>query len=113
YFVPMFHSLQYLLVAWAMEVAERGADSKPSKITNSTFGWVTINLAGGALLFAGLPKIAEACGMPLLFATGVIIAGVQIHHFIVDGVIWKLRNPRVSAALAGKSKPLVLGRKAA
>ena len=32
-------------------------------------------------------------------AIGVLQSTVQIHHFFVDGVIWKLKNPRISAAL--------------
>ena len=38
-------------------------------------------------------------GIPLDLSVAVIIAGVQIHHFFVDGVIWKLRNPRVANPL--------------
>jgi hypothetical protein len=29
----------------------------------------------------------------------VVMAGVQIHHFFVDGVIWKIRNPRIGTLL--------------
>ncbi|MEZ4749073.1 MAG: hypothetical protein R3B54_00185 [Bdellovibrionota bacterium] len=46
-------------------------------------------------------------GFPLDFATGVAIAGVQIHHFFVDGVIWKLRNPAVAAPLMGSFSDLL------
>jgi hypothetical protein len=35
----------------------------------------------------------------LPFATGVVITGVQIHHFFVDGVIWKLKNKSVASPL--------------
>ncbi len=101
YFVPMFHSLQYLLIAWAMEVSERRKEGGRGKFFTwkATAVWSGVNLVGGAALFAGLPKLAELRGIPLPLATGVLIAGVQIHHFIVDGVIWKLRNPKVASPL--------------
>lgn len=102
YFVPMFHSLQYLFIVWAMELAERRKEEggKGWFFTwKKTAIWSTVNIAGGAALFAGLPKLAEMRGVPLPLATGVLIAGVQIHHFIVDGVIWKLRNPKVASPL--------------
>jgi hypothetical protein len=43
--------------------------------------------------------VARLGGYPLTFATGVLICGVQIHHFFVDGVIWKLKNKNVAAPL--------------
>jgi hypothetical protein len=30
---------------------------------------------------------------------GILAAAVNIHHFFVDGVIWKLRDPATSSAL--------------
>jgi len=32
---------------------------------------------------------------------------VQIHHFFVDGVVWKLKSTRVSAALTKNLKNVV------
>ena len=57
-------------------------------------------MLGGAVLFWALPRLlVEASGLPLSTVEGIAIAGVQIHHFFVDGVIWKLRDARVSAPL--------------
>lgn len=101
YFVPMFHSLQYLLVAWAMHLSERAREVKPTRgfAWRQSIQWASINILGGAALFWGLPQLAVWRGIALPLATGVLIAAVQIHHFIVDGVIWKLRNPKVAALL--------------
>ena len=38
-------------------------------------------------------------GFTLPFATAVVLSAVQIHHFFVDGVIWKLQQPAVSSPL--------------
>jgi hypothetical protein len=34
-------------------------------------------------------------------ATGVIFVAIQIHHFFVDGVIWKLKRSTVASPLLG------------
>ena len=39
------------------------------------------------------------CGFPWVTSFGVVWAAVNIHHFFVDGVIWKLREPATAAAL--------------
>lgn len=101
-FVPLFHSLQYLLIAWVVHLHERtpiasGATKLSRRwVARESMTWFVANLIGGAILFALLPRIANAAGIDLALATGVLIAGVQIHHFFVDGVIWKLRSPGVA-----------------
>jgi hypothetical protein len=101
-FVPLFHSLQYLLIAWAMQLKERfDADAlTPSRryVMHESGRWGCVNLLGGIGLFWALPRLA-APEVGLAMATGVVIAAVQIHHFFVDGVIWKLRSPSVSSPL--------------
>ncbi len=101
-FVPLFHSLQYLLIAWAMQLKERLDDGAlaPSRryVARETGRWGAVNVLIGIVLFWALPRLA-APEVGLALATAVIIAAVQIHHFFVDGVIWKLRNPRVSSPL--------------
>jgi len=103
-FVPAFHSLQYLLIAWGIQLQER-LDAAPRRASGRFVGyetarWYAINVAGGALLFWLLPRIFSwGAGTDLLFASGVVLAGVQIHHFFVDGVIWKLRHASVFSPL--------------
>jgi hypothetical protein len=103
-FVPFFHSLQYLLIAWSMQIRER-SDFKqitPSKkyVWQESFRWGAINIAGGAALFYFIPHwLSPVFKVSETFMIGVFIAGVQIHHFFVDGVIWKLRNKFVSSPL--------------
>jgi hypothetical protein len=104
-FVPGYHSLQYLLIAWAMHLKERLDMDKltPSRrfVALESIKWGVLNVALGALLFYGFPRLMHGLyNVDLFVATGIVIAGVQIHHFFVDGVIWKLRNPRVGQPLA-------------
>ncbi len=113
-FVPAFHSLQYLYIAWFMQLREKMGENNiapsPRYAVRESTGWLTVNLIGGAILFAALPWLgAKVSGLTLLTATGIVIAGVQIHHFFVDGVIWKLRNPKVAAPIMS-SLPDIVGR---
>jgi hypothetical protein len=102
-FVPFFHSLQYLLIAWLVQLKEKLdiTASTPSRryVFEETARWALINLAGGIFLFWVLPRLGERTGVTLAFSTAVILSAVQIHHFFVDGVIWKLKDPRVSSPL--------------
>ena len=103
-FVPFFHGLQYMLIAWGMQLKEK-MDLKqitPSRhyVVFETARWWGINLVIGLLLFKGMPMLfASLTGVTALFATGVVVAGIQIHHFFVDGVIWKLKRKTVSSPL--------------
>ena len=102
--VPFFHSVQYMLVAWAVQLAERrsaqGAPPSVRFVATETARWWLLNVAFGLGLFVGLPYLYQAAtGIELGVAMAVGAAAVQIHHFFVDGVIWKLRNSRIAAPL--------------
>ena len=102
-FVPLFHSLQYLLIAWSMQLHLRaGTRPVPSAsrfVITESARWGVVNFVGGALLFYLLPHFFGMLGWDLSFATAIILAAVQIHHFFVDGVIWKLKDKSVSSPL--------------
>ena len=71
-----------------------------SYVVWETLRWGLINYAGGVMLFFILPALmARQMNLNLLFATGVTMAAVQIHHFFVDGVIWKLKRKTVASPL--------------
>jgi hypothetical protein len=101
--VPLFHSLQYLLVAAIMQVKVRAdaAAGEPSRrwIRSEVVRWGVRNIAGGILLFVALPLLFAGTGVPALTAFAILTAAVNIHHFFVDGVIWKLRDASTSSAL--------------
>lgn len=102
-FVPFFHSLQYLLIAWAMQLKEK-ADREhipgtASYVSVESLRWYALNFVGGVILFWALPHLVNDAGMPLALATAVLICAVQIHHFFVDGVIWKLKTKSVVSPL--------------
>ena len=62
----------------------------------------------GLLVLQFLPQGAEmALGLrgilPLQFAVGSF---VNIHHYFIDNVIWKIRNPVVRQELFGHLQPV-------
>jgi hypothetical protein len=101
--IPFFHSLQYLLVALAMQLKIRidvaGGEHSWRRIGFEARRWGSRNILGGVLLFIGLPAAFSWLPLPLLTTAGILAAAVNIHHFFVDGVIWKLRDAATSSAL--------------
>jgi hypothetical protein len=103
--VPLFHSLQYLYIAWAVQLKEKyGTDAQQPlnhrKVRRETLDWYFTNIVGGMVMFAVLPSVfSKVLDIPFLVSFFIIATGFQIHHFFVDGVIWKLRNPNALAAL--------------
>jgi hypothetical protein len=126
-FVPFFHCMQYLLIAWSMQLKEKmdlqQIPPSTSYVVGESLRWGFLNIAGGAALFFVFPLLTWAVaqrvapsdvlaatrdlfihqGAPhtvgLPFYIGVTIVAVQIHHFFVDGVIWKLKRKSVSSPL--------------
>jgi hypothetical protein len=96
FFIPFFHGLQYLLIAWSIELhagaAEKGNTTARAYFWRRTILWGGCNLLGGAILFYVLPRISGAMMNDASIAAAALYAAVQIHHFFVDGVIWKLRH---------------------
>lgn len=113
-FVPFFHSLQYLLIAWSMQLKEKmdleGIEPSPWYVLGESARWGLINMAVGALLFFFIPHaLTRVFDIPIALSMGIFTAGVQIHHFFVDGVIWKLKSTRVSSPLMANIEDMLHG----
>ena len=104
--VPFFHSAQYLFIAWAMQTKDvvekaKTINLKVNKpfVARKTLFWFLINCAVGATMFEVLPMIFPAASADPMITMGIVIVGVQIHHFFVDGVIWKLKSQHTTSPL--------------
>jgi hypothetical protein len=103
-FVPFFHGLQYLVIAWAMQLGEQ-ADHERAIVTagyvvGRSLRWYALIAAVGVVLFHVLPLVAaKGLDVSVPFATAIVLSAVQIHHFFVDGVIWKLKTASVVSPL--------------
>ena len=68
--------------------------------------WGTRVLLAGAAIWV-LPALAFAPGalgrVPFEAGLGLLVAAaVNLHHFVLDGAIWKLRDPRVGRGPGGR-----------
>jgi hypothetical protein len=114
YFVPggflwvqLSHALQYLSFPLRVEVnrysreAQRSAAQKRARVV-----WVYAGLVAiGLVVLHGPPLAAHAFG-PGWYSNDVarslftaFAACVAIHHYFIDGAVWKLRNPKVRREL--------------
>jgi hypothetical protein len=103
-FIPVFHSLQYLIVVWRYELnrATSLGDREPRR---RIAGTVFLALLMGYLGFWALPRVFDAQvsfdhaalgATPFLFVAWVFI---NVHHYFVDNVIWRSENPDTKANL--------------
>jgi hypothetical protein len=96
------HSLQYLWVTFHFAAQSDAATRLPSYLLRTT-------LAGNAAIV--IPGIAFAPGLlgsGLHWDAGLatlVFAVVNLHHFVLDGVVWKLRDGRVARLLLGGRAP--------
>jgi hypothetical protein len=107
YFIPALHSVQYLYFVWLLkgnEAREREGPPHFELSARTRVGILAVSaLALGWLLFHGLPTALDdvlvnkrhALEAPIgptpWFAA--IYAFVNIHHYLMDSVIWRRENP--------------------
>lgn len=91
--VTVFHGLQYLAILTIFHVRDRLR--APG---NRRAGWqhalvfYAVCLAAGYLLFQAWPHAYMLLGFGYSESVLLVIAIVNIHHFIVDAYIWRLRK---------------------
>jgi len=95
--LAVMHSAQYLWITSYYQEKEAQAEGK----TNWNFARYLLTLvAGGIALFIPGPWIVSWV-FHADFATSFLTftALVNLHHFILDGALWKLRDSRISSLL--------------
>ena len=98
---PMFHSLQYLAFVYKMEDGRlRGERHREIKATALVVGLVF----AGWLAFEMLPNTLDnalgtfnAWQMFFFFTAAMLF--INIHHYFIDNVLWRFRDPQVRAYL--------------
>ena len=96
--LAVLHSTQYI---WITSYFQRREALASGKSTWSLAAYFLTLLAGGIALFIPGPWLASVV-FHYDFTTSFLIflSLVNIHHFILDGRLWKLRDSRVSSLLA-------------
>lgn len=109
-FVPLFHCLQYLLVTTYFRFQELVRSGQliaaPSlNFLKSLYFWRYYGslIVLGVIMFNLIPQAigwTKVCTADFAFA--IIYSFINLHHFLLDGEIWKLRKPDVGKALIEK-----------
>lgn len=110
--VPMFHSLQYMAVVWRFQSNKTRATQliiagQPVSPTIRLVMFAALGFTLGYLGFWTLPEILngnvpynqEVFGTMLFFYLSWIF--INIHHYLLDTVMWRKGNPDVSRHLFG------------
>jgi tetratricopeptide (TPR) repeat protein len=100
--LAVLHSAQYL---WITSYYQRREALAGGQSTWRMAGYFATLVAGGIALFIPGPWLVSYI-FRFDFTTSFLIftALVNIHHFILDGAIWKLRDSRIAAVLIGKNE---------
>ena len=98
---PLFHSLQYLAFVYKMEDTRLRGLSHPE--VRGTILAFSIVLAG-RLAFEFVPnEVDTALGTfnswQMFFFFTAAMLFINIHHYFIDNVLWRFRDPRVKAYL--------------
>jgi hypothetical protein len=99
--IPLFHSLQYLAFAYKMEDSRlRGLRHREVRATLMIAGVVLV----GWLAFELVPDTLdnrlgthEAWGMSFFVIAAMLF--INIHHYFIDNVAWRFKDPQVRAYL--------------
>lgn len=106
-FVPAFHSLQYLLFVWRYQVnkaaseGEPGSDASTRAVRARVARFVAVGMVLGFLGFVGLPVALQVSLAPDAALWGpsvfmfIFAAGINLHHYFIDNVIWRRDNEDV------------------
>jgi tetratricopeptide (TPR) repeat protein len=95
--MAVMHSAQYLWITSHYARREAAEENRPKWRVSAYF---VVLVTGGIALFVPGPWLASRVFHHDFIASFLIFtAVVNIHHFILDGAIWKLRDGRIAALL--------------
>jgi len=100
--LAVMHSAQYIWITSYYAKQESSA-------TGVAWRWkayFAMLVVGGIILFVPIPWVATyALGRDFTSSFLIVTALINIHHFILDGAVWKLREKRVASLLIEKVAP--------
>jgi hypothetical protein len=90
--VPVFHSAQYLALTSWHETRGRSL--------GVFVGYAITVLVLGLAVTPGLISVGSAFAGDGPVVVAAILSAINLHHFLMDGRIWRLRDKRVAASFA-------------
>ena len=98
----IFHGLQYLAIALVFHVRERQREpGAPAEWWKHALFFYACSLGLGYALFQVWPHAGPLVGFAYAQTLLMVVAIINIHHFVVDAFVWRLRkdpNYKVVAA---------------
>jgi hypothetical protein len=106
--IAIFHGLQYLAIVTIVHVKEqvKRADNRTPAWRHAV-GFYARCLGLGYLLFQVWPHAFVIAGFSYAESLLLVVSVINIHHFIVDAFIWRLRRDPSYAAAAGAGSAAV------
>lgn len=104
--LQIFHAMQYLAFPMRVEVnqfVERHPDKQGRKVRHVISYYLALLVAGFVVF--GLPEFGKSFGDPSGSVSMLVAGFVNMHHYFMDGVLWKIRNPEVRRALFAHLTP--------
>ncbi|MES1157495.1 MAG: hypothetical protein ABUL67_00220, partial [Haliangium ochraceum] len=90
--VPIFHGAQYLAItSWHQTHGRRAVVFA---------GYAVTVLALGLAVNPGLMLVGRAWGGEGPVVAAAVLSFINLHHFLMDGRIWRLRDKRVAESMA-------------
>ena len=97
----VFHGLQYLALVGVFHARERRATGAARGPLFQVAAFYAGCVALGYALFQCWPSAAVAAGFGVVESTFLVVAIVNVHHFVVDAYIWRLRrDPNYTTVMA-------------
>ena len=89
------HALQYLIFPLRVEINRRNVEESQAE-RNHIVLYVLALIAVGAFVFLGPDALP---GETLPFGAMILLALINIHHYFIDGCVWKISTPEVKKDL--------------
>ena len=99
--VQFFHALQYLSFPTRVEINRMNTTSGATSISSHLITYAVILIIMSAGIFLWMPAFIKGLDAGYEAYSIVILSIINIHHFYVDGDIWKISNPIVKRDLFG------------
>ena len=102
--LAFMHCAQYLWITTYYARRETTADA-PGRRRFNFWHYYLVLVVGGLALFVPGPWIASRLfHHDFVESLTIFVALVNLHHFILDGAIWKLRDGRIARLLLGTNR---------
>ncbi len=107
--LAFMHCAQYLWITSYYAKKEQSAGGNAAEAKPFRFGaYYLVLVVGGIALFIPGPWLSSRVfGYDLVESFFIFAALINLHHFILDGAIWKLRDGRIARLLLGRNPPAV------